>query len=372
MGMHPPGVLRPRQERPLTATEEARLARVCPGLGQRVEPDGHAADPLWGAYLQMRTGHAADPSLRFAGSSGGGLSQILAWLLETGRIDAAITNAADTRDPLANVTVSLDDPADVVSTAGSRYAPSAPLAGLAAHLDSGRTFAFVGKPCDIVALRALAADDARIDRQIPYKLSFFCAGVPSLDGAEAVLSALGTTRAATRAFRYRGHGWPGAATALDHDGRTRQMSYQDSWGGILSRHVQHRCKICADGTGVAADLVCADAWECDEKGYPVFDERDGISLFVARTEAGMALMQGAEQAGRITTQPFDPARLAAIQPGQRNRRRALLARLLGLRAALRPVPDYRGLTLRAAARQNSLRTNVTNFLGSFRRGLKMR
>jgi coenzyme F420 hydrogenase subunit beta len=37
------------------------------------------------------------------------------------------------------------------------------------------------------------------------------------------------------------------------------MSYADSWGGILSRHVQFRCKICPDGTGGFADVVCADA-----------------------------------------------------------------------------------------------------------------
>ena len=45
------------------------------------------------------------------------------------------------------------------------------------------------------------------------------------------------------------------------DGSERSTSYHESWGNILSKHVQHRCKVWADGTGVAADLVCADAWE---------------------------------------------------------------------------------------------------------------
>ena len=52
----------------------------------------------------------------------------------------------------------------------------------------------------------------------------------------------------------------------------RTMSYHNSWGKILSRHVQHRCKICADGTGNPADLVCADAWHADDEGYPLFEE----------------------------------------------------------------------------------------------------
>ena len=148
------------------------------------------------------------------------------------------------------------------------------------------------------------------------------------------------------------------------------MSYHDSWGGILSKHVQQRCKICADGTGVAADIVCADAWESDAAGYPLFTEAPGVSLIVARTALGADLIAAARAAGRIETEAFDVARLSAIQPGQRERRRALLARLLALRLAGRPVPDYQGLHLWAAARQNPLMRNLKNFLGMLRRTLR--
>lgn len=148
------------------------------------------------------------------------------------------------------------------------------------------------------------------------------------------------------------------------------MSYHDSWGGILSKHVQHRCKICADGTGKAADLVCADAWESDEKGYPVFDERPGVSLIVARTRQGLEILNVARAAGYVETQPFDISKLAAMQPGQRERRRALLARLLALRLMGRPIPRYEGLQIASAARQNPLYRNLRNFLGTLRRGIR--
>ncbi|MEO5620398.1 MAG: hypothetical protein ABIQ85_05715, partial [Cypionkella sp.] len=58
---------------------------------------------------------------------------------------------------------------------------------------------------------------------------------------------------------------------------------------------------------------------------------------------------------------------AAIQPGQRKRRRALATRLLALRLCLRPVPAYRGLQLLAAARQNTLRQNLKSLIGMLRR-----
>jgi coenzyme F420 hydrogenase subunit beta len=367
-----PGYLRPKQTAPLTAVEDAAIAAICPGLGQEVSAGGRADTVLWGPHVGMLTGWATAPEVRFAGSSGGGLSAILQHLLDAGRVDAVVQTAAAPDFPIGNATVITTDAAGVLAAAGSRYAPSAPLAGLAAYLADGRRFAFVGKPCDAAALRAIIARDPRVAATFPVILSFFCAGVPSHRGGEAVLNAMGTGLDQTEGFRFRGNGWPGQATALLKDGSTRSMSYHDSWGGILSKHVQHRCKICADGTGVAADIVCADAWESDADGYPLFTEAPGVSLIVSRTPLGADLIADARMAGRIETEAFDVANLAAIQPGQRERRRALLARLVALRLAGRPVPRYVGLQLRAAAKQNPLSRNLKNFLGMLRRTLTPR
>jgi len=370
MAVTPPGYLRPHQTAPLSAAEDALVSAICPGLGQQVAAGGRADPVLWGPYVGMQTGWATDPGLRFAGSSGGALSMLLVHLLAEGVVDAVVQTAASPDLAIGNATVISTDAAGIMRAAGSRYAPSAPLEGLHAQAASGRRFAFVGKPCDAAALRAICGRDAAIAAAFPVILSFFCAGVPSHAGGRAVLTALGTDLDATAAFRFRGNGWPGMATATAPDGTERSMSYHDSWGKILSKHVQHRCKICADGTGVAADIVCADAWEADAQGYPLFTEAPGISLIVARTALGAELIEAARAAGRIETAPFDVATLAAIQPGQRERRRALFARLAALRLACRPVPRYQGLQIAAAARANPLSRNIKNFLGTLRRALR--
>lgn len=367
-----PGYLRPVQTATLTADEEAGIAAACPGLGQTVAAQGRVDPVLWGPYVKMETGWACDPAVRFAGSSGGALTALLLHLLKTGTVDAILQTTADPEFPIGNVTVITTDPDGVLAAAGSRYAASAPLSDLTRWQADGRRFAFVGKPCDAAALRALQARDASFARVFPVVLSFFCAGVPSHAGGKAVLAALGTTLGDTASFRFRGNGWPGNATAVDKAGTARGMSYHDSWGGILSKHVQHRCKLCADGTGTAADIVCADAWETDEKGYPVFVDAPGVSLIVARTTLGADIIAAARTAGAIETAPFDVAHLAGIQPGQRERRRALWARLAALRLLGRPVPVYRGLHIAAAARQNPLARNLKNFLGTLRRALRAR
>lgn len=367
-----PGFLRPRQTAPIPAHAEEAIKAICPGMGQNVEPAGREDHVLWGPYTKMVTGHATDEEMRFTASSGGGLSALLLHLVASGRVDAVVHNAADPDLPIGNVPVVSVTRDEILHGAGSRYAPSSPLAGLVELRDDPRRFAFVGKPCDVAAMRALCQRDAEMAERFPVLTSFFCAGVPSLAGAEQVLGHLGTTLRDITAFRYRGHGWPGRATATTRGGETPSMTYHDSWGKILSHHVQHRCKVCADGTGVAADLVCADAWESDENGYPLFEEQEGTSLIVVRTPLGAQILQEATEAGRLETQPFDVKQLPSIQPGQFSRRRSLLARLSGLAILGKPIPKYRGLHIRAASRFNGLKANVKNTIGMMRRVMQGR
>ncbi len=372
MVLEPPGFLRPRQNESLAPAQEAAIAAICPGLVIERGPDGRPDDLYWGPVLESRTGHAADAALRRQASSGGALSAMLGHLLATGAVRRVVQIAAAAETPVANDTVLSATAAEVFAAAGSRYAPSAPLARLAEILDAPGTVAFVGKPCDVAALRALAKRDPRIDAKIPYMLSFFCAGVPSRSGAEEIVATLGVAPDDLAAFRYRGDGWPGFATATRRDGSVERMSYDASWGRILTRHLQFRCKICPDGVGGAADVVCADAWECDEAGYPLFDERDGSSLILSRTEKGEALVRAALGAGRLVAQTLPLAAVGPMQPGQIARKRNVASRIAGLAALGRPFPAYHGLQLLRCARQNSPATNLRNLLGTIRRVLRAR
>lgn len=368
----PEGYIRPVQSAALAPHKDRAIAAICPGLGQTVAASGAVFDPLWGPMSEIGTAWASDPATRFEGASGGGLTAVALHLLASGRVRGILQVTADPGNPVANVTRISRSAEEVLAAAGSRYAPSAPLALLAELGPEAGPLAFIAKPCDAAALRAMQAKDSRLQDLFPIVLSFFCAGVPSLKGARRVVDALGVAPGDLAEFRYRGRGWPGRATATDRSGTARSMTYTESWGSILSAHVQHRCKICADGTGKAADLVFADAWESDEDGYPLFEEQDGISLVLARTEFGRALLADCRSAGVLKSGPFDVAALAAIQPGQSGRRQRLLARLAALRLLGRPVPAYLGMGLRAAARTGSRKAQLRDFFGMIRRILRGR
>lgn len=361
------GVLRPRFSRELYPAEQAKLSRICPGVGQEVLRDERRLDPIWGPYVSVETGFAKDQDTRHQAASGGALSGFLMSLIDTHYIDGVIHVKADPENPLANVTTVSTTSQDILAAAGSRYAPSSPLDILAKLRGDGRRFAFVGKPCDVSALHALRRQDADIARMVPVLVSFFCAGVPSLHGGREVLRQLNIDPTDVLQFQHRAAGWPGRATATLKNGTQHSMSYARSWGAILSKRVQHRCKICADGSGVFADVVFADAWETDAKGYPSFHDRPGQSLVLCRTETGRDLVKAAQVSGHLELSPYQLSKLASVQPGQTRRRRVLLARLAALWLMGRPIPRYRGMGLWAMARRASLFDTIRNFGGMIRR-----
>ena len=374
MTMETPGYLRPRQSAPLSSAQERAIAAACPGLvideTPRVKPP--IDDAIWGPAWFVGTGFATDAALRHQASSGGVISILLVHALETGLVDFAVQTSADPAVPTANRTAASSGYDDVVVAAGSRYTASAPLADLETWLARPGRFAFVGKPCDVAALRARARTDPRIDAKVPLMLAFFCAGIPSAAGTRRILERLGIQPEDVVGFRYRGDGWPGFATATLKDGTTRRMSYADSWGDILSKEVQFRCKICPDAVGGAADIACADAWYGDDRGYPSFDEQDGRSLVIARTSAGDALLHAARAAGRLVTTPLAIAEIAKMQPAQARRKRQVLSRLAAMVVAGRPVPRYRGLRLWAAAASDSPLAQARSFAGLLRRFMQGR
>lgn len=361
------GFLRPMVSEPLSAAAEARFKRSCPARRMALTPDTEAqVHPIWGPLVGVRTGWSGDPEVRHHGSSGGGISSVILHLLKTGQIDFAAQIAVDPVDPLLNRLQISTTREEVMNAAGSRYAPAAPLENIDALFARGQKFAFVGKPCDVAAMRAYLAEYPDKAPQVVVLLSFMCAGVPSIKGTHEVLGALGTSAEQIVRFQYRGDGWPGFATAVTRSGESFRMDYNLSWGQILGKHLQLRCKLCPDGTGEFADIVCADAWH-GKDGYPDFTEGDGRSLILTRTRRGEALLQRTVAAGDVVINELDVNEISSMQPYQVTRKRVVLGRWLGYGVRRKVWPRFRRLRLFSNTWQGGLEPALRNAWGTFRR-----
>lgn len=358
MKMSSDGYLRPVRTEAGNATEaDIRVFnQACPGR-QVVRPNHDAAscDPILGNSMGIWQAWSTDEQQRFVGSSGGVLTALATFWLDTNPGTRVAGAASDPVDARRSVSVVVDRREDVLRLAGSRYAPTSN-----ASLDD--VDFFVGKPCEVSATR----QSSNLDEDPPLLLSFFCAGTPSQHATDSALRILGFPESSrVDHLRYRGHGWPGEFQA-SADGRVASLDYQRSWGEILGPAVQWRCKICPDGLGNSADVVAGDFWETDERGYPVFAEGGGKSALIARTERGSRFVQEALAAGVIQARAIDPDAVSRVQPLQVERVQTLAGRLIGAQAAGRRVPRYRGFSSVRLGIRTPIRS-LRYAWGSFRR-----
>ncbi|MFA7585867.1 MAG: Coenzyme F420 hydrogenase/dehydrogenase, beta subunit C-terminal domain [Novosphingobium sp.] len=362
-----PGYARPHQNRPIDDAIERKIAASCPGATVAPWPPAPHRHPYWGPWHACLTGHATDPAVRHAGSSGGAISTLAIHALRSGMVERVLHIAADPHQPTRNISRWSRSAEEILAGAGSRYAASSPLEQIDQALSEESPFLFIGKPCDVSALRRLATVDPRVETQVPVMLSFFCGGMPSHDGADRILHSMGLAPETVTEFRYRGNGWPGLTTARTGDGTTVTMRYAASWGAHLSKEVQFRCKICPDAVGGTADIACADAWYGGESGYPSFEEQDGRSLILTRTEKGAALLESAVRAGEMAIEELPITEIDLMQPSQARRKRLISARKMACAMTMQPSPSMAGLDVMAAAKQASVGEYLKNLLGTLRR-----
>jgi coenzyme F420 hydrogenase subunit beta len=165
-------------------------------------------------------------------------------------------------------------------------------------------------------------------------------------------------------LRYRGHGWPGMATVRikGSNGEVRQMSYEKSWGDILSNYGQFRCRLCPDSTGEFADISCGDLWY-----RPIEPTHPGYSLVLVRTERGQEVLKKAVCAGYVRLQRADASILPQSQKALLNRRCHLFGRLLAMRMMGVPFPYFKGFSLRENWLKLSATEKLYSVVGSLKR-----
>jgi coenzyme F420 hydrogenase subunit beta len=368
--MTPEGRERPIVRTPLDGRVLERINAVCPGTrveGAHPEAQSAAAqrDLIWGSAEVLAVGHASDPEVRHRASTGGVLTALGQFLLESGRAKFILHVGASKSAPMRTLRRLSFDAAAVLEGAGSRYGPAAPLIDFTSILDRAEPFALIAKPCDISAVRNLAQLDPRVDRYMRYALTLVCGGASELTKSEEVLAEHGVTEDELTLFRYRGYGNPGPTRIETRAGGAFELTYQKMWEIEASWKIQARCKICPDAMGEGADLAASDVWP---GGGPTGND-DGFNGIIVRTLRGRELYEAALAAKAITVVPrevtfrdFDD-----YQPHQVRKKRAVWARLAGMKAAGSAFPETTGLRLDDCARLNSVAENLDEARGARRR-----
>ena len=362
--------------RPIPLVDDASgpdlAMQVCPGhsLGH----DSYVEDevsprtvlPAWGPIRKVWEGHASDPEIRFAGSSGGAATALALYSIERQGLHGVLHVDKDPERPYLNHTVLSSTRRELLRATGSRYAPASPCDRLDLIENAPRKCVFIGKPCDVAAVQAARRLIPRLDSNLGPVIAFFCAGTPSTRGTLDLLARVGVSEIdSVTDIRYRGNGWPGEWTVnfqSPEGEQARVLSYEDSWG-FLERYRQWRCYICPDHTGEFADVAVGDPWY--RRPQP---GEHGSSLILARTQAGLDLVLAAEQAGYLTLENSDAEILPASQPNLLNARGRLWGQLVTLRSMGVATPTYRNMpTFRVWLRALDWKDKIRSITGTIRR-----
>lgn len=317
---------------------------------------------LIGPVKSIYCGYATDEEVRYISSSGGIITALCLYCLEKEDIGYVIHTGIDPNRPWVNKTVVSRSREELIARSGSRYVASSPCESIPIIERSNERTIFVGKPCDIAAMRKAIQYHPKLVENIYLFLTFFCAGTPSTQGPQKLIEKMGLNIENVKAVSYRGRGWPGYFRVQLRDGTEKTLSYTESWGYIQGFRPL-RCHLCPDGLGELSDISSGDAWDR-------FNEGDiGRSYILIRTNIGNEIMQRAVEAGYLDLEEASASNVIAAQR-LIERRKQLHGRLVARRLFGIPNPKYPGFFLSKAWSTVPLSTKFKTLLGTMRRVVK--
>ena len=288
--------------------------QVCPSREldiHQMQRNVWALDPrnlFVGPVLQAGYGWAVDHDLRANSQSGGLLSGILAFLLARHVIDGAIVVTTLEGDPLHPLPFLATSNSHLLQAQGSKYCP-VPTARMIEHIMKweGR-FAFVGLPCQILALRKAELLFPNLKAKVALRLGLFCAGMWKFGLLDHLMRVAGVH--SWQAWR----GWPGDTEIELVDGDTE---YIDRFHRQIVRDLflPLRCFYCHDKLNTLADVSFGDPWGL---ALEYHDQRS--TAFLIRSEEGSRVMEQAAQSKSIELQMVETDLVVEGQSGTPYRR----------------------------------------------------
>ncbi len=341
------GVFVPEILDPALVSGDGPECDVCPGKGASIarmgrELFGDAGNYRMelGWYRGLAACHATDPQILERASSGGVMTDIARFLLETGRVDG-VTVSRFTYGQHGPRTASFlaRDLDGLLAAQGSKYCPTTTNELVAACAKSGKRYLFLGTPCQVLALRLAQAREPRLRETFPLAMTNFCGGYRDFRDLDDLLERNGFESRDVVSFRFRGGGQPGSLLATDSSGRTLTLPYPAYGRGSLLPKLK-RCVFCVDGTGLLADFACGDAW------VNRFANKGGLpwSIVVTRSLAAQRLFEQIVGAGRLVAESIREDEVLHSQRHNldskiaRQHRRMALHRLLGVTMPVWDMP----------------------------------
>lgn len=278
--------------------------KVCPmvnemeDISQYLFKDRGEYNLLIGDYINLYKGYSMDSNIRFNATSGGLVTTLLIYLLETGLIDGALVTKMNSNNYLETEPFIASTREEIVLAIGSKYIP-VPLNKILKTIKNAKgKFAIVGLPCHIKGIRKLEKYDKDYIEKIRYHFGLFCSHYIDYNGIKFLLHKMGLKEKEIEYIKFRGEGWPSGLRVYLKNGNIKQMKMLGSWWSeILGSYYfcPYSCIFCDDSTCEYADLSFGDSYLKENKNDSI-----GTSVVISRTNTGEELLRNAIKSGQIS------------------------------------------------------------------------
>ena len=355
------GRLEPQEISPLSSENLNKIKKVCPGVLVEGLPKNEINkdskfDLIWGYYHSLFYSWSTDSKIRFQSSTGGLLNGLSLYLLESKKVNFILHTGTDPQKPMRSISKYSHNKNELLSSGScSRYGPASPLDKFHEALNLNQPFAFVGKPCDISAIRQLSKIDGRVNDSCKYLLTLVCGGFGEFTKSQDFIESFNVKEENLEIFRYRGNGNPGKMYIKTDTGEEYDKDYNSFWGEESTWRVPFRCKICPDAIGESADVAALDTWP---GGSPI-GEDEGFNAAIARTQKGLELLNNAVNTGYIKKgNSLSIEEINDFQPHQVKKKQAVFARHLAMKKNNLPIIETNGLRIKELYDLNDKEFNI--------------
>lgn len=275
-----------------------------PALESAVVGRPRRADETWGVAREVVAVRATSPAVAGAAQDGGLVTALLAWALETGRIDGAVVSGLDPARPLQTQPAVVDSAAQLIATARSRYTYS-PNPMALRDLAPSRRVALVGTPCEVSAVRRAQSQGLKRFRSVVFTVGLMCSETFTPEGfLDGILAGrLGIDLRDVRKVNIKGRVL--VSVPPGREGRLRSGAIEGSGAHVVEPGLveiplkeckptaREACHWCPDFSGELADISAG--------GLGL----DGWTVAVVRTEVGSDWLHGALAEGRLETRAIE-------------------------------------------------------------------
>lgn len=280
-----------------------KCLKVCPNNFDYKESDLEKA--VKGKYSGTYLCYALNPQDRLEGQSGGVVTSLLKYLLDSHTVEKVIVNSFSEEHGI-NITKAVTESEELSQTKGSFYAQSSVVKKIAENCESRLAAVVLG--CQGQSYRMW--ESCNKEERDDYIIGLVCECQNSRIIVDNLLNKAKVGREEKVIdFRFRDKrcgGVPGNVHIVSEKGEYCVD------GGIRRKlfHVYkcYRCYKCIDKMNVCSDVVCMDPWGIDSP-----EVKKGCTVVLIRTEKGRLLMEKAIEEGYIYAESLDTEKVFSGQ-----------------------------------------------------------